>query len=48
MGMYVLIEVTTDKCSIMNTEVYRTALNAQTKPNCFKAHWLALHTADGQ
>ncbi len=48
-GSLVFIDdVTADKSSRMNSEVFRAILSAHIQPNAFRTHWTALHSADGQ
>ena len=48
-GSLVFIDdVTADKRSRMNCEVFRAILTAHIQPNFFRTHWTALHSADGQ
>ncbi len=47
-GSLVFIDdVTADKSSRMNSEVFRAILSAHSA-KCFRTHWTALHSADGQ
>ncbi len=48
-GSLVFIDdVTADKSSRMNSEVFRAILSASYSAKCFRTHWTALHSADGQ
>ncbi len=48
-GSLVFIDdVTADKSSRMNSEVFRAILNCSYSAKCFRTHWTALHSADGQ
>ncbi len=47
-GSLVFIDdVTADKSSRMNSEVFRAILSAHIQPNASETHWTALHSADG-
>ena len=39
---------TADKSSRMNSEMLRAILSPLDSAKCFKTHWTALHSADGQ
>ncbi len=48
-GSLVFIDdVTADKSSRMNSEVFRAIIICSYSAKCFRTHWTALHSADGQ
>ena len=48
-GSLVFIDdVTADKCSRMNSEVFSGNIVCLYSAKCFRTHWMALHSADGQ